>query len=148
MSVRRVEATVMGYRVAGFVVVFGACSLNVNVPEGAPSDASQEADAASDADPGTRACVLATSAGRDHTCAVRTDGTVWCWGSNQSGQLGDNTLIDRLVPVQVQGLADIKAVDGGGTHSCALSNTGEVRCWGSNSFGQLGDNTRVDSKTP
>jgi alpha-tubulin suppressor-like RCC1 family protein len=141
----------MGYRV-GFVLVFAACSLNVNRSEVPPPDATPvdaaEVDAADAADAGPRTCVSSMSAGRDHACTVRTDGTVWCWGSNEFGQLGDDTSIDRPTPVQVQGLAGITAAEAGGAHSCTVGAGGMVWCWGRNDFGQLGNGTRDDSKKP
>ncbi len=92
------------------------------------------------------------AAGEQHTCAVKTDGTVWCWGLADSGQLGDGTLGDanavRLHPVQViQGagmLTGVKAVAAGWFTTCALKTDGTVWCWGQNDLGQLGINTGGD----
>lgn len=80
-------------------------------------------------------------------CALRKDGTVWCWGFNKSGQLGDGTRITRKTPVQVHGIHD--AIDlemSGGTRAsaCALLQDRTVRCWGSNHYGAIGDGTRAD----
>src|SRR5262249_21229075 len=83
------------------------------------------------------------SAGESHTCAVRTDGTAWCWGDNRYGQLGDGTRGDasfnRLHPVQVkQGngfLTDVKNVGAGAGHTCAVKNDGTVWCWGEATWG-------------
>ncbi len=77
------------------------------------------------------------SAGEYHTCALRTGGTVWCWGRNIYGQLGDGTRGDanynRVHPVKVkQGagfLTDVKAIGAGAGHSCAVKNNGTVWCW-------------------
>jgi alpha-tubulin suppressor-like RCC1 family protein len=89
-----------------------------------------------------------------HTCAVRSGGTVVCWGENGSGQLGDGSTTDRTTPVTVQkdtdpdqadvvlaDLTGITAVTTGGFHSCALDTGGNVWCWGTNGNGQLGDAT-------
>ncbi len=82
------------------------------------------------------------SAGEAHTCAVKTDNTVWCWGNNASGQLGDGTQNNtRLSPVQVSGINNAIAVSAGGNHTCALLTGGTVWCWGDNSFGQLGNSS-------
>ena len=79
------------------------------------------------------------AAGADHVCAVRVEGSVWCWGRGGSGQLGDGGLVDQASPVQVVGLRDAVAVAAGSAHSCALRTYGSVRCWGANASGQLGD---------
>jgi alpha-tubulin suppressor-like RCC1 family protein len=84
----------------------------------------------------------------NHVCAVKEDGTVRCWGSNSSGQLGNGaggTGQFSASPVTVSGLTDAVAVAAGAEHSCALRATGSVACWGSNDRGRLGDGT---STTP
>lgn len=83
------------------------------------------------------------SAGVDMACAVIADGSVWCWGANDMGQLGDGTNTDSDVPVQVAGVADATAVVAGGSgtrpnsttvtrsaYACALLRDGTVQCWG------------------
>jgi alpha-tubulin suppressor-like RCC1 family protein len=94
------------------------------------------------------ACSKAVAAGDSHACAVRNDGTVWCWGRNDFGQLGDGTVTDRLTPVQVQMITGAIAVAAGGVSSCALLKSGDAWCWGHNDVGQLGDGTNTDSKQP
>ena len=88
------------------------------------------------------------AAGGDHTVALKTDGTVWAWGSNGDGQLGDGTNTDRLRPVQVSGLSNVSAVAAGNVHSFALKNDGTVWAWGANYDYQLGDGTSTDSAIP
>ena len=73
-----------------------------------------------------------------HTCALTADGTAYCWGANQSGQLGDGTLTESDVPVAVAGGLKFKQISAGGSFTCALPLTGPVHCWGANNFGQLG----------
>lgn len=80
--------------------------------------------------------------------AIKSDGTVWAWGKNYYGSLGDGTNIDRFVPVQIKGLTGVTSVAAGGTYAIALDNQGRVWAWGSNMFGQLGDNTTNDSYIP
>ncbi|MCK6424854.1 MAG: hypothetical protein L6Q75_07145 [Burkholderiaceae bacterium] len=86
--------------------------------------------------------------GYDHSCALKADGTVVCWGRNSHGQLGDGTVIDRPVPVAVPGLSAVVSLSAGSQTSCALKSDRSVWCWGRNDLGQLGNGTRIDSRTP
>ena len=88
------------------------------------------------------------SGGHEHSLALKSDGTVWAWGFNGSGELGDGTNTNRLSSVQAQGLTNITAVAAGAYHSIALRNDGTVWTWGRNSVGQLGDGTTTDRNTP
>jgi len=88
------------------------------------------------------------SGGRDHAAVLKSDGTVWTWGDNQYGQLGDGTLTDRTTPVQVQGLTDVIAVAAGRTMTMALKSDGTVWTWGVNSSGELGDGSNVNRALP
>jgi alpha-tubulin suppressor-like RCC1 family protein len=88
------------------------------------------------------------AAGGNHTLVVKSDGTLWSFGFNNNGQLGDNTLVDKTWPQQVPGLSGIQAVAAGELHSMALTSTGTVYVWGDNFFNQVGDNTTTDRKTP
>jgi alpha-tubulin suppressor-like RCC1 family protein len=92
--------------------------------------------------------IVAIAAGDYHNLAVKSDGTVWAWGYNGSGQLGDGTTSSRSAPVQVSGLTNVIAVAGGSAHSLALKNDGTVWAWGYNANWQLGDNTNADQHTP
>lgn len=83
----------------------------------------------------------AIAAGNNHSLAVRNDGTVWAWGYNNCGQLGDGTTFNGTSPVQVQGLTGIIAIAAGREHSLVVKNDGTVWAWGSNEDGQLGDGT-------
>lgn len=76
-----------------------------------------------------------------HTVALESDGSVWAWGRNSFGQLGDDTIFDRHLPVQVGGLNGVIAVAAGGFHTVALNSDGSVSTLGYNAYGQLGDNT-------
>jgi alpha-tubulin suppressor-like RCC1 family protein len=84
--------------------------------------------------------VTSIAAGARHSCAIRDDGTAWCWGRNEFGQLGDGTLFDRSRPTRVEGIEDAIAVTAGTDYSCAIVG-GTARtavCWGRNEVGQLG----------
>jgi alpha-tubulin suppressor-like RCC1 family protein len=87
--------------------------------------------------------------GEYHTCSLSSAGAVSCWGLDDSGQLGDGSLIKTPHPVGVTGLgAGVVALAAGGVHNCAVTSIGAVQCWGSNSQGQLGNGTKVDSSIP
>lgn len=86
-------------------------------------------------------CVTLVAAGGKHTCAIKdADGSVWCWGGNAYGQLGDGTKKQRSTPARIKGLDGQRVVQisGGIEHACALTEAGEAYCWGSNEDGQLG----------
>jgi alpha-tubulin suppressor-like RCC1 family protein len=88
------------------------------------------------------------SAGLSHSCATKSDGTVWCWGANDHGQLGIDAGADSVQPVKAQLLAGVSQVALGYNHGCALKGDGTVWCWGANGNGQLGDGTNADRSTP
>ena len=77
--------------------------------------------------------------------AVKGDGTVWTWGSNTSGQLGDGSTTAKNFPVQTSGLSGMTAVAAGYAHTMALRIDHTVWAWGSNSNGQLGNGSTADS---
>lgn len=86
------------------------------------------------------------STGWEFTCAVRTGGTVWCWGYAATGQMGNNTAGGAPAAVQVlkapgQPLTNIAEVSAGQSHACARDTAGGVWCWGANNRGQIGDGT-------
>src|SRR5207248_2194864 len=86
--------------------------------------------------------VVAVSAGGVHTLALKRDGTVWAWGANWSGKLG-NDEGDQSSPVQVPGVSGIAAISAS-AHSFGLKTDGSALAWGPNAFGELGDGTLVD----
>jgi alpha-tubulin suppressor-like RCC1 family protein len=92
--------------------------------------------------------MTAISAGNNFTVAVKNDGTVWAWGSNSNGQLGNGTTTDSHIPLQVSGLSGMTAISAGNNFTVAVKNDGTVWAWGSNSNGQLGNATTIDSNTP
>jgi alpha-tubulin suppressor-like RCC1 family protein len=92
--------------------------------------------------------VTAIAAGQAHSLAVLSDGTVWAWGLNAFGQLGDGTNTTSSVPVRVGSLTGATAVAAGSDHSLALLGGGTVLAWGDNESGQLGDGTTTESLVP
>ena len=89
--------------------------------------------------------ILATykqiEAGKKFTIALREDGTVWAWGDNTYGQLGQGNRVSAKKPVQVQNLTNIVSVAAGDNHAIAIDKLGNVYTWGLNSKGQLGNRT-------
>ena len=77
------------------------------------------------------------SAGATHTCALARDGSAYCWGDNEDGQLGDGSTNDSPVPARVSGGHVFTALTTGGLHTCGLVD-GVAYCWGENEFGSLG----------
>jgi Regulator of chromosome condensation (RCC1) repeat/HYR domain len=90
--------------------------------------------------------VVQIDAGGAHTCAVTADGSAYCWGENDMGQLGNGTTDGASGPVLVD--TGVTSVSAGVGHSCAVYADFGVRCWGSNSVSQLGDGTSDDSFVP
>ena len=88
--------------------------------------------------------VSAIAGGEYYSLALKSDGTVWAWGENSVGQLGDGTTINRSNAVQVSGLSGVIAIAAGAYHSLALKSDGTVWAWGANSLGQLGDGTTIN----
>jgi alpha-tubulin suppressor-like RCC1 family protein len=91
--------------------------------------------------------------GRDHSCGLKAGGVAFCWGSNQSGQLGtaatdticgatDASYACWRVPTAVQTSLRWRSISAGGSHTCGITDAGEAYCWGGNDQGQLGDASR------
>jgi alpha-tubulin suppressor-like RCC1 family protein len=82
--------------------------------------------------------VRQVAAGREQDLALLDDGTVMSWGGNESGQLGNETLVNSPIPSPVSGLSEVAALAGGGEQSLALLSNGTVMAWGDNQWGALG----------
>lgn len=92
--------------------------------------------------------IIAISAGSEHSLALKSDGTVWAWGRNCYGQLGDSSLLNRNLPTQVTSLSGIIAIDAGFFHSLVLKNDSSIFSWGENYYGCLGDSTNSSKPYP
>ena len=94
------------------------------------------------------AAASAVAAGAAHSCAIVADGTVWCWGANDDGQLGDGDTASTPTPTPVAGLTEARQLGAGAAHTCALRADGGVWCWGGDFAGQLGDGVDLRRLTP
>jgi alpha-tubulin suppressor-like RCC1 family protein len=79
------------------------------------------------------------AAGVDFSAALHADGTVFAWGSNTFGQLGQPGYGMSTTPVPVAGISGVRAIAAGGYHATAVLQNGTVWAWGNNSYGQLGN---------
>jgi len=98
--------------------------------------------------------VTAIAGGFEHALALKSDGTVWAWGLQSFGELGNGTFGNPGLqtgsdkPLQVLGLTGVKAIAAVGFHSLALQSDGTVWAWGDNAYGELGNGTYTNSNTP
>lgn len=82
-------------------------------------------------------------------CAYRSsDASVWCWGANPSGQVGDGTTTDRDSATQTNVAQTFTSVSVGVAHACGVRQSQKVRCWGDNTYGEVGDNTTTTRTSP
>ncbi len=89
----------------------------------------------------------AVGGGNEHTCGIRADQTLWCWGNNENGQLGDTTRLVREEPVPI-GPEHWKVLGVGDFTTCAIRADDSLWCWGLNAVGQVGDGTTTDRTEP
>lgn len=94
------------------------------------------------------ATLSSISVGTTHSCAVLSDGTISCVGTNADGELGNSSTLDSTIPVAVSGITNATTVSSGDRHTCAIVGTGTVKCWGYNYRGQLGNSSTIDSTVP
>ncbi|HNN47369.1 MAG TPA: hypothetical protein PKM12_00285 [Marmoricola sp.] len=87
--------------------------------------------------------------GNDHRCAIKISGSLWCWGSNSNGQLGDGSTTNNLSgPAQVGSDSDWQSVATGMNHTCAIKTDSTIWCWGWNDLGMLGVGAEGDIAIP
>ena len=134
----------------GGVVCWGTGSHNLNNGAGSNNDRENPIDAIPL--PGVASAI---TAGKNHACAILQDdgqnidnGSVYCWGSRQYGQMGDggsNSGTSTVVAISLPTGAEAKQLVAGSYHTCAIMTNDSMYCWGSNYYGQLGDGTRCDT---
>jgi len=93
----------------------------------------------------------AVSAGNSFTCAIKTDDTLWCWGKDSDGQLGNGgASADASDPTQESTAGTWKAVSAGNIHACGIKTDDTARCWGDDSSGQIGNGSgsSADQQSP
>ena len=88
------------------------------------------------------------AAGQFFSLALKEDGTVWSWGGNSYGELGDGTTLNNATPRRIAGLSNIKEIAAGFSHALAVHEDGSVYAWGKNEYGQVGDFTTTNRLTP
>ena len=124
---------------------------------GSQTSFNQPAHVTKDANGGTFDSVKQLAVGVVHTCALKKDGTVWCWGNGNAGELGDGVSLpvaldggphDELAPRQVPSLSGFKAVSAGGYFTCGIDANSVVWCWGSNDSGSLGHDPGTGGDKP
>lgn len=91
--------------------------------------------------------VRRVTVGTGHSCAVLGDASLWCWGNNKYGQLGNRSRISSITPVKVP-ITSVTTADTGTFHTCAIRTTGSVWCWGSNKYGKSGGGRSSVLTTP
>lgn len=97
---------------------------------------------------GATSNIVKVTTGYFHSCALRSNGLVKCWGQNNFGQLGNGLTTNSNLPVVANIGSVVKTIDGGSNFTCALISDGTVKCWGQNDVGQLGNNTTINSLVP
>ena len=88
------------------------------------------------------------AAGDSHSVLLRTDGTLWTWGFNGDGELGDGAMVDRGVPAKIGASANWSFVGAGHWHSAGILSDGSLWTWGWNFYGQMGDGTTTGRSAP
>jgi uncharacterized protein YjdB len=91
---------------------------------------------------------VSIASGVDSVCGLTPGGDIYCWGNNESGELGNGTMASSTVPVKVTSSLTFTSLARGYFHFCATATNGGVYCWGNNQFGQLGDGTTQTRMVP
>ncbi|OFY71619.1 MAG: hypothetical protein A3G23_01775 [Bacteroidetes bacterium RIFCSPLOWO2_12_FULL_37_12] len=147
-------AHTVALRCNGTVVCWGE-NLNGQLGDNnSPNDADEPVVVKSSSGADSLTGIIAVAAGDNFTLALRADSTVWAWGLNSDGQLGDGSLVQKNFPVQVHGIGNVglltgvTAIAAGGRHGLAILANGTVVAWGDNTDQQLADGSNVDKSAP
>jgi alpha-tubulin suppressor-like RCC1 family protein len=97
---------------------------------------------------GNAQCFKSVSSSQSFTIGIKTNGTLWAWGRNDFGQLGDGTTVNKTTPTQIGTATNWQTVSTGTNHSLAIKTDGTLWAWGVNSSGQLGNNSTTNSLIP
>jgi alpha-tubulin suppressor-like RCC1 family protein len=87
-------------------------------------------------------------AGQAHSMALKSDSTLWAWGYNTAGSVGDSTTVNKLIPTAIAPNKRWISISAGGAHSLAIDKSGALYAWGDNTVHQLGDSTTTQRITP
>ncbi len=134
------------HRACGLTAQGAAWCWGANGVHGALGDGTTVDRAVPTAVTGGHQFVSLSVTGLTHSCGLKSDQTLWCWGGNSAGQLGDSSQTDRLVPTQVQSGVTFASVRAGTSHTCALDTAGLAYCWGSGD--QAGQGSNVQRLVP
>ncbi len=93
-------------------------------------------------------CFQKISSGDFHNVAIKSDGTLWAWGVNNYGQLGNGNTTDRIVPTQIGTATNWQSISAARNSTYAIKTDGSLWVWGYNDFGQLGDGTLINRNVP
>ncbi len=88
------------------------------------------------------------SKGNRHTCAIRADQKLYCWGYNTNGNIGDGTLVNKQTPVAVDAANNYTQIAAGNFFTCGILSSGVLKCWGLNTNNSVGDNSTTQRTTP
>jgi alpha-tubulin suppressor-like RCC1 family protein len=97
---------------------------------------------------GTSGVWAGVTTGELHTCAISTGKSLYCWGANEAGSLGDGTTTNRRSPTRIGSAGAWALASAGDYHSCAISTANSLYCWGYNNNGQVGDGTTTQRLSP
>src|SRR5262245_31949602 len=87
------------------------------------------------------------SSGLDFSCAIAGDQTLWCWGYNNNGELGDSTQTERDRPVPIAGTSRWQWIATGWYHGCGIQSDQKIYCWGLDNYGALASGTTPTTRT-